>query len=541
MCLFPILRHTLSRHFLEEAAECSQVLKAQNGADFLSALPCVQQQASGFRTYPFVNDAKRRRQSAGRKQVGKRLRRTAKHIGIVLHLFLFTEILVYQHIEPTDNIESPLILLPHTKPCTCYARTGDDETFQYNPQHLFLKIVINGGLLTEDADYIMQVGRLLLGQLQPHHPGRTVEQKAVAGHLIVMSVDAVEVTVENKGQELTCHLFDSQMMQRGKRDNLVFRQLHGYMVYLDGERAALYPEKLIQSLVALQRLVFVKAGCHCDIAVQTRIQLVVHRLPLFVRVTKIANILLTIDYFPIFAHKKNRMSPIQFVSLGPGEAELITLKGLKALQNADCIFCPETPVRDGHSLSRAADIMLRLDIPANRIRRFSLPMSKQRTDALNAYDQVYAAALSLHHAGKKVAIVAEGDAGFYSSVHYIYEKLQAAGIPVEQIAGIPAFIAAGARGGLHIASQEERLTVIPGITTVEEIERLIQSQNTVVIMKLSQCTDEVHRCIRLHPEYDYRYFENVGTPQEKYISDGQQLETLRFPYFSLLIIRHNGF
>jgi len=61
------------------------------------------------------------------------------------------------------------------------------------------------------------------------------------------------------------------------------------------------------------------------------------------------------------------------------------------------------------------------------------------------------------------------------------------------------------------------------------------------IMKLSQCTDEVHRCIRLHPEYDYRYFENVGTPQEKYISDGQQLETLRFPYFSLLIIRHNGF
>ena len=55
------------------------------------------------------------------------------------------------------------------------------------------------------------------------------------------------------------------------------------------------------------------------------------------------------------------MSPIQFVSLGPGEAELITLKGLKALQNADCIFCPETPVRDGHSLSRAADIMLRLD------------------------------------------------------------------------------------------------------------------------------------------------------------------------------------
>ena len=185
--------------------------------------------------------------------------------------------------------------------------------------------------------------------------------------------------------------------------------------------------------------------------------------------------------------------------------------------------------------------MLRLDIPAGHIRRISLPMRKQRTDSLHANDQVYAEALTLPHAGRKVAVVAEGEAGINSTKQYIYEKLQAAGILVEQIAGIPAFIAAGARGGLHIASREERLTVIPGSTTAEEIERLIQSGSTVVIMKLSQCAGEVHRCIRLHPEYDYRYFENVGTPQEKYISDRQQLETLRFPYFSLLIIRHNGF
>ena len=167
-------------------------------------------------------------------------------------------------------------------------------------------------------------------------------------------------------------------------------------------------------------------------------------------------------------------------------------------------------------------------------------MSKQRTDALNAYDQCMPPPFPCITPARKW-LSWQRAMQVLPSVHYIYEKLQAAGIPVEQIAGIPAFIAAGARGGLHIASREERLTVIPGITTAEEIERLIQSQNTVVIMKLSQCTDEVHRCIRLHPEYDYRYFENVGTPQEKYISDGQQLETLRFPYFSLLIIRHNGF
>lgn len=40
-----------------------------------------------------------------------------------------------------------------------------------------------------------------------------------------------------------------------------------------------------------------------------------------------------------------QMFPVIFVSLGPGEPELITVKGLKALQTADCIFCPETLVK----------------------------------------------------------------------------------------------------------------------------------------------------------------------------------------------------
>ncbi|MBR0560854.1 hypothetical protein KB213_12490, partial [Neokomagataea sp. TBRC 2177] len=69
---------------------------------------------------------------------------------------------------------------------------------------------------------------------------------------------------------------------------------------------------------------------------------------------------------------------------------------------------------------------------------------------------------------QRVVIVAEGDAGFYSSIQYIFEKLQTAGIPAQRIAGIPAFIAAGAVANLHIASQEERMIVAPGTLTADE-------------------------------------------------------------------------
>lgn len=234
-------------------------------------------------------------------------------------------------------------------------------------------------------------------------------------------------------------------------------------------------------------------------------------------------------------------NPVIFVSLGPGEPELITLKGLKALQNADCIFCPETHATNGRTFSRAADILRALDIPDTLLSRFTLPMSKNRTQALAAYDKVYAASAQLYKENKKVCIVAEGDAGFYSSIHYIFEKLQADNIPVQHIAGIPAFIAAGACAGLHIASQEERLTVIPGIITAEEIEKYMEEKTTIVIMKLSQCTEEIHRCIHLHPEYNYHYFENTGTEKEKYLHDIELISALSFPYFSLLIIRHSTF
>ena len=76
--------------------------------------------------------------------------------------------------------------------------------------------------------------------------------------------------------------------------------------------------------------------------------------------------------------------PIHFVSLGPGDPELITLKGLKTLQKADIIYCPATQGKHG-IISRATDILKAIEVDESLIHPFILPMSKERTDALNAY------------------------------------------------------------------------------------------------------------------------------------------------------------
>lgn len=230
-------------------------------------------------------------------------------------------------------------------------------------------------------------------------------------------------------------------------------------------------------------------------------------------------------------------SSITFVSLGPGEPELITLKALKALQQADIVYCPSTQSKSGKQISRSSDILHALDIPSEAISLFHVPMSKKRDAALEAYDNIRKEATIKYNENKKMVIVAEGDSGFYSSIHYIYDKFIEDGIPVKRIAGIPAFIAAGALAGLHIVKQEEKLIVLPGIVTSKELHEYLSNDMVVVIMKLSQCTTEIQEYIRKHPQFTYHYFENVGTEKEYYSCNTDELQNKEFPYFSLMIIK----
>ena len=102
------------------------------------------------------------------------------------------------------------------------------------------------------------------------------------------------------------------------------------------------------------------------------------------------------------------LKPVYIVSLGPGEAGLISLIGGATLCRANAIFCPKTNAR-----SRSSVLLKELKIKKESIRRYTLPMSKKREMAYEAYDKVFEEIVSLYSEGLCVAIVAEGDAGFY--------------------------------------------------------------------------------------------------------------------------------
>ncbi len=225
------------------------------------------------------------------------------------------------------------------------------------------------------------------------------------------------------------------------------------------------------------------------------------------------------------------------VSLGPGDAELITLKTYHALQDSNIIYCPFTQVGE-KILSRAKDILNQLGIENDKIKLFNIPMNKNRTFAEKVYDIIAEEISEKYRLGLKVSFVAEGDVGFYSSVQYILDRLESKGIPVERIAGVPAFLACGAYAGIHVVKQDERLSVFPSNISVEEIKEQLKMNNSIVLMKLSQQQEQIKQAVNLITDAEFHYFENIGiTKKEFYTCDIKLISDRQFPYFSIMIIK----
>ena len=221
---------------------------------------------------------------------------------------------------------------------------------------------------------------------------------------------------------------------------------------------------------------------------------------------------------------------VTFLSLGPGDPELMTLKAVRTLREADVVVVPSTTGR-----SRAAEI-IREWCDEDKMYRYELPMQKDRTAVRQVYDDICQRVAGWYNGGKRIAVVVEGDVSIYASIHYVMDELKRRNIPVEQIGGIPSFIAAAAMAGLSLVSGQQRLVIMPGDADEQTLEHLLSTQHVVVIMKLSQCAEAVKTFLVQHPSVTCHYFENVGTPEAFHTSECDAILSRPFPYFSLYIL-----
>jgi len=230
------------------------------------------------------------------------------------------------------------------------------------------------------------------------------------------------------------------------------------------------------------------------------------------------------------------------VGVGPGDPELITLKGLRAIQSADVIFTP---------LSREGDASIALQIATpwidqERQRLVSLPLPMTRdAGQLRPAWQAAAATIQQELTGRQRGVyLLLGDPLLYGTFSYLWRELHtAANITVKIIPGITSFAAAAAAGGLPLTMADERLIVLPASyeTDTLTLQRLLTDFSTVVLMKAGTALPAIVTALQQLNLLDHAlYAERVGLEGEFITRDLRTLDLQHRPYLSLVIVRRGG-
>ena len=170
------------------------------------------------------------------------------------------------------------------------------------------------------------------------------------------------------------------------------------------------------------------------------------------------------------------MHKVSFVGAGPGDPDLITVKGMDLLKKADLLIYTGSLVNP--------DLVLRSPAP---VRRNSHGMNlKEITDLI----------ITHYKRGERVVRLHTGDPSLFSAIHEQIVLLLEAGIEVEIIPGVSSMFGAAAALGIQYTGAGVAETLIvtrPRGKTLsdDDIESLSKFRSTLVIFLGSDKIDDI--------------------------------------------------
>lgn len=249
------------------------------------------------------------------------------------------------------------------------------------------------------------------------------------------------------------------------------------------------------------------------------------------------------------------------VGTGPGDPELLTLKALRILREADVLAYFAKAGRRGNGRT----ILDRLDgegtlatflgsgsgsgsgDPLRVKERLELPLyypvtteiDKDHDDykgQIGAFYDESAARLAAHlDRGATIAVLSEGDPLFYGSYMHLHVRL-APRYAAEVVPGVTAMSGCWSLAGLPIVQGDDVLSVLPGTMVEAELARRLADTDAAVIMKVGRNLPKIRRALAAVGKLGEAIYVERGTMQNAATQPLAEKADDIAPYFSLVLI-----
>ncbi len=227
------------------------------------------------------------------------------------------------------------------------------------------------------------------------------------------------------------------------------------------------------------------------------------------------------------------------VGTGPGDPELLTLKAVRAIGEADVLAYFAKAGRTGNGRAIVEGLLKPGMVELPLYYPVTTEIHKDHDDyksQITAFYDASAAAVAEHlAAGRTVAILSEGDPMFYGSYMHLHVRL-ADRFRTEVIPGITAMSGCWSLSGLPIVQGDDVLSVLPGTMGEEELSRRLVDTEAAVIMKVGRNLPKIRRALSKAGRLgEAVYVERGTTPVGKSMRLSEKLDDVA-PYFSLVLV-----
>ncbi len=224
------------------------------------------------------------------------------------------------------------------------------------------------------------------------------------------------------------------------------------------------------------------------------------------------------------------------IGVGPGDNELLTLKAVRIIKSVDCVFVPKADTKES---STALEIVK--DVVADkRIIEQVYPMVRDKTRLETAWSKAANEIKCEVESGNNVAYLTIGDPLTFSTYCYLLQHLSKL-IPsqnIHTIPGITSYNAAACLANFPLIEQDEKLAIIPISKEISDLRPILNTFDTVVLMKVAKKLDEVIELLEEMNLIDNSLFASyVGFNNELITHDLNSLRGSGKGYLSVIIVR----